>query len=92
MAPHEESAIRQLAGDVRELSEKFNELCLDVRTQLTNEKNCRSIVQGIHVTLFGIDGDFLVMKCARKQGLKGVITYDVSIKPTYVTRYPVHCG
>jgi hypothetical protein len=39
----------------------------------------------------GIDADFLVMKCARKQGLKGVITYDVSIKPTYVTRYPAHC-
>jgi hypothetical protein len=39
----------------------------------------------------GIDGDFIVFKCARKQGLKGVILYDVSIKPTYVTRYPVHC-
>lgn len=38
----------------------------------------------------GIDADFLVFKCARKQGLKGVILYDVSIKPTYVTRYPVH--
>lgn len=40
----------------------------------------------------GIDADFLVTKCARKQGLKGVILYDVSIKPTYVTRYPAHCG
>jgi hypothetical protein len=40
----------------------------------------------------GIDADFLVVKCARKQGLKGVITYDVSIKPTYVSRYPAHCG
>ena len=40
----------------------------------------------------GIDADFVVSKCARKQGLKGVITYDVSIKPTYVSRYPAHCG
>lgn len=39
----------------------------------------------------GIDADFLVMKCARKKGLKGAIFYDVSIKPTYVSRYPVHC-
>jgi hypothetical protein len=36
----------------------------------------------------GIDADFLVTKCARKQALKGAIFYDVSIKPTYVTRYP----
>ena len=27
----------------------------------------------------GVDADFLVMKCARKQGLKGVISYDISI-------------
>lgn len=40
----------------------------------------------------GIDADFLVTKCARKQSLKGVITYDVAIAPTYVTRYPAHCG
>jgi len=39
----------------------------------------------------GIDADWIVVKCARKQGLKGVITYDVSIKPTYVSRYPAHC-
>lgn len=40
----------------------------------------------------GVDADFLVSKCARKQGLKGAIMYDVAIKPTYVTRYPAHCG
>jgi hypothetical protein len=40
----------------------------------------------------GIDADWIVIKCSRKQGLKGVITYDVSIKPTYVSRYPAHCG
>lgn len=40
----------------------------------------------------GVDADFLVSKCARKQGLKGAILYDVAIKPTYVTRYPAHCG
>lgn len=36
----------------------------------------------------GIDADFVILKCARKEDLKGALMADIEIKPTYITRYP----
>lgn len=36
----------------------------------------------------GLDADFVVLKFNRSEPLEDAQTYDVSIKPTYVSRYP----
>ena len=37
----------------------------------------------------GIDGDFLIVKLNQKQPLKDAIKAEVSVIPTYITRYPL---
>ena len=65
LTDYETNVIRELSGDVRELTQVVKMLELSVNTQLTNEANCRVHVQHLSNVVFGVDGDL------SKPGLKG---------------------
>ena len=65
MTDHETNVLKELSGDVKELSTKVSDLASDVRAQLVAEGECRKHVHSISVELWGVEGD------QTKPGLKG---------------------
>ncbi len=56
MAPAETTAIREIAGDVRELTESVSKLRIEVRESIINATNDRQKAAEVRLAVFGMDG------------------------------------